>query len=88
MQVSFTPLIPVYTQTTEIDQSQNPFRSAIVIKEKNTRQLYGLIDGVKSVEELTSSMHISGDEAVEMLKSLLAHGYIKLCDEEGNSVEI
>jgi hypothetical protein len=88
MQVSLTLLIPVHTQTTKIDQSQNPFRSAVVIKEKKTQQLYGLIDGVKSVEELTSLMHINGDEAVEMLKSLLAQRYIKLRDEKGNSVEI
>jgi len=88
MQTSFTHFVPVHTQTTEIDQSQNPFKSAVVIKEKKTQQLYELIDGAKNIEDLTSLMHMSGDEVVEMLQSLLAQGYINLRDEQGNPVEI
>jgi hypothetical protein len=81
-------LIPEHTQATEVEQSENPFSSAVVIAEKKVRQMYNLIDGKRNVEEMMVSMHVDKKEALEILQSLLAKRYILLREVGGGFVEI
>ena len=50
--------------------------------------MYRFIDGKKSIYELTSLVGASRQEIVEILQSLFVKGYIRVCDVEGNSVDI
>jgi hypothetical protein len=88
VQVTFAHLIPERIQTTEIEQAENPFNSAIVIPEKRMRQMYSIIDGKKNIEELTFLTHMSRKEVLETLQSLLSKGYIKLREVGGNPIDI
>ena len=88
IQSTFASLIPERIQTTEVEQAENPFNSAIVIPEKRNRQVYNLIDGKKNIEELTLLVRVSRKEILEILQSLLAKGYIKVREVGGNSREV
>lgn len=81
-------LIPERVEDTTIEQGENPFNNAVVISEKMSRQMYNLIDGKKSIEELMILLHVNQNEMRAMLRSLLAKGYIKLCNKEGNVVDL
>jgi hypothetical protein len=81
-------LIPEHIQATEVEQSAHPFSSAVVIAEKKVRQMYNLIDGKKSVEEMMALMHVDKKEALVILQSLLAKRYILLREVDGDFVEL
>ncbi len=87
-QVDITTLIPERIQTTKIEQSENPFNSAVVIPEKRMRQIYSIIDGKKNIEELVSLTQIDRKEVLNVLQSLREKGYIKINEVGENPINI
>ncbi len=80
-------IIPELIQVTEIDQAENPFSNVVMIPEKRARQMYSLIDGKKSVAELAFLVNMNQKEILEVLRSFVRQGYIKLRDARGNLIE-
>jgi hypothetical protein len=86
-QLPFAYLVPEHTQGHEIEQTENPFNSAVIIPDKRVRQIYNLIDGKKNVADLALLAHASQKRVLEALQSLYSQGLIKLNNTAGNPAE-
>ncbi len=80
-------LIPHRAQSMDAIQANNPLASAVVISDKQTRRLYSLIDGRKSIAELLDMTQVDQQEFTAALRWLLKQKLIRLHDPKGKPVD-
>jgi hypothetical protein len=80
-------LIPRRAQSIEVIQVNNPLASAVVISDKQARQLFALINGKRSVAQLMEKTHMDQLEFTSALRFLLKQKLIQLHDPRGKPVD-
>jgi hypothetical protein len=79
--------IPRRAQSIEVIQVNNPLASAVVISDKQARQLFALINGKRSVAQLMEKTHMDQLEFTSALRFLLKQKLIQLHDPRGKPVD-
>lgn len=80
-------LIPHRAQSIEAIQVNNPLASAVVISDKQARQLFALINGKRSIAQLMEKTHMDQLEFTSALRFLLKQKFIQLHDPKGMPVD-
>jgi hypothetical protein len=80
-------LIPRRAQSIEAIQVNNPLASAVVISDKQARQLYALVNGKRSVAQLMDRTQMDQLEFTSALRFLLKQKLIRLHDPKGTPVD-
>ena len=80
-------LIPHRAQSVETIQTNNPLASAVVISDKQARQLYALINGKRSIAQLMEKAQIDQLEFTSALRFLLKQKLVRLHDPKGKPVD-
>jgi hypothetical protein len=82
-----TDLIPHRAQSIETMQVNNPLASAVVISDKQARQLYAHINGKRSVAQLMEKAQMDQLEFTSAMHFLLKQKFIRLHDPRGKLVD-
>ena len=85
--VTLNDLIPHWTQDAQAMQADNPFASAVAIRDKQARQVYFAINGKKSIADLMDSLRLNQQELSSALRFLLRQKYIQLHEPSGKPVD-
>jgi hypothetical protein len=85
--LSLKDLIPRRVQNDEAMQASNPFSSAVVIPDRQIRQLYLSIDGRKTLAELAAHSQLSVQDFYTALRLLLTQKYIQVYEPGGRLVD-
>jgi len=80
-------LVPALTGSIEEIQASNPFGSAQIIADKNSRRVYAVIDGKKNIAEITREVNMSKQETINALRYLLQQGRIQLHKPGGETID-
>jgi hypothetical protein len=86
-QPSFLRLIPRHTQQIDQFQATNPFASAVIINDKQARQLYISIDGRKNISALARSLPLDKNTLIKHLRFLYTQHYIAFYDVQGSLID-
>ncbi len=78
--------IPHRAQSIEAIQVNNPLASAVVISDKQARQLFAFINGKRSIAQLMEKTHMDQLEFTSALRFLLKQKLIQLHDSKGMPV--
>ena len=80
-------LVPRRSEKIEEITTVNPFANATILPNKQTRQLYSLVNGQRNVATLAQLANLDQEVVKEVLRFLLQQEKIQLYDEKGNSID-
>jgi len=83
----YSHLVPRRTQDATLQQEMNPFANAVIITEKKSRRFYSLVDGKKSIADLSLLARLEMQETVDAVNYLLQQQYILLYTADGKPIE-
>jgi hypothetical protein len=85
-QMDFWQLIPRRHGEDELLMSSNPFARSVDLPDKQTRRIYGAIDGKRSIGEITRTTKMDAQEAVDALRKLIVQRRVELYEPGGKLV--
>jgi hypothetical protein len=86
-QLTLNDLIPRRTQDVSLLQASNPLASAVVISDKQARQVYFAIDGQRNIAEISKMVPLEQEKFTTALLFLLKQNLICLYEAEGQPVD-